>query len=108
MSLFHIDPGTVPPRAGPGVVVAHYTLRSATIGNGWVLTLHGRRGGEVTTWIGRTGRKTWSVKGAHGPLARASNNLKRRLDGVAKFGSGCLDESTLRTWLRELNLQEKT
>lgn len=108
MSPFPIDPGTVPPLTGPGVVAAHYTLRNATIGNGWVLTLHGRRGGEVQTWVGRTGRKTWSVKGAHGPLRRVADRLKRRLDGVAKHGSGCVDELTLRTWLRELNLQEKT
>lgn len=108
-----IDPGTVPPLKGPGVVAGWYTLRRASIGLGWMLDLvpadsrvtpDGEdHAGEISVWLGIRTVCTWGVGEPDEPLRLAAERLRAKLDGVV-YGPHHFERATLTRWLRELNL----
>jgi hypothetical protein len=114
-----IDPGTVPPLTGPGVVAGWYAVESLV--DGGVLLAFWNPSVEdeyaelnADLWVNhnasvaRTG--LWQ---ADESLDTAIARLRRRLDGFhtayqLRTHPQALTEQQLRTWLRELNLHPRT
>lgn len=110
---FEIDPGTVPPLTGPGVVAGWYRIQP----DGTTLLVLLFEAGTTSPILRAQAYQTGAVwtAGMLGPsspdLRTAWQRLRRRLDSFhtaykLRTHPQPLTDQTLRTWLRELNLHE--
>lgn len=114
---FDIDPGTLPPLTGPGVVAGWYVLRPMTgVGvTGWALDMVPAdstatpNGDDVPAvaglWVSRSGLRTSAIDGeCPSDLLTAWERLRVSITHRAKFDSEPITEAWLLKRLRELNL----